>query len=59
MVLGRNTSVFDGYVAKHIDGVKVPKVSKKKAGNKGKIKKNLSLSHQQKITKVQSTICIA
>ncbi|PTE92337.1 N-acetylmuramoyl-L-alanine amidase [Staphylococcus epidermidis] len=36
--LGRNTSIFDGYVAKYIDGVKVPKVSKKKAGNKGKNK---------------------
>lgn len=57
--LGRNTSIFDGYVAKHIDGVKVPKVNKKKAGNKGKTKKNLSLNHQLKITKAQSIICIA
>ena len=36
--LGRNTSHFDAYVAKYMDGAKVPKISSKKAGNKGKNK---------------------
>lgn len=36
--LGRNTSHFDAYVAKYMDGAKVPKISSKKAGNKGKHK---------------------
>ena len=34
--LGRNTSVFDGYVAKHIDGVKVLKLARRKPETKVK-----------------------
>ena len=51
--LGRNTSHFDAYVAKYMDGAKVPKISSKKQVTKANIKAKAQRNQQQKHIKTQ------